>query len=1130
MIEEDSIIKGPQWQEPVEVKKAEDMGNYIRIVGAMIYSKTYVDELLPKSELTKIKIEEPFPDFSAPADEALLAIEAERYRLAPTYDPLLAVNISKIDPLPFQIEAVYERILKLPRIRFLLADDPGAGKTIMAGLVYKELKIRGLVNRTLIVVPGHLVDQWVRELREKFQEHFTPIDREHFKTHYGINPWEKESRVITSMDFAKQDDILPSLENVRWDLVIVDEAHKMAAYRYGNKSKKTQRYRLGEVLSRKTTHMLFLTATPHKGDPENFRLLLDLLRPGFFTTQKFIQQFLRDEDNTIFIRRLKEDLRDPEGKPLFTKRYPKTIKFRLSDTEAELYNELSHYIVSQYNLALRRTKKERRNVAFALIILQRRMASSTYALLKSLERRRKRLEELLEKRELPSEREEAFVDIDELEDLEESGDLEKETKWETISLAENEEELKKEIEKLSDLIEKAKRIVEGESEIKLVELKRAIEEGFRKIREIGGNEKILIFTEFKDTLDYLVNKIKSWGYQVTFLHGGMSLEERIKAEEEFRHKAKIMVSTDAGSEGTNLQFCHLVINYDIPWNPTRLEQRMGRVHRYGQKKDVHIFNLVAGNTREGSVLSKMLDKLDEIRNTLGSDRVFDVIGDIFQNKNLYRLLQEAVISTRDMGAIVREIDVDENTIKRLRDTVLGESLATKQINYTRMREIIEKMRERGLNPSHVEEFFRRAFEKAGGRIKILGDGFISIGSIPQEIKRIASEEAFRDKHGPVKDKYPKITFYKDLALKDPEAELVTLGHPLFEATLEWVRRKFFLSMRKGAVFEDPSGRYCGIVWIFEGEVRDRRRGIVGRRLILIHDNGERLEEIEPAVLRNLIPSKYRELDGAIDIQASRERAVKMAITIIEKYVEEIRKERERQAEVEKRHLEDLISTLDGELAELYEKQLLGEKVDAEISNKEKVKRSYEENLRKLESEIALNTSLTISTPKLLGAIYVKPSQQASSEKDSNNALEETSTKLDQQTPENILDSWMSPDRDVERKGMEVAMEYERRQGREPKDVSREKNLGYDIESRGGDEIRYIEVKARAEKGPVILTYPEWLAAKRLRDKYWLYVVFNAASKPILRIINNPSEKLNVKRVTLFLVPLEELEKKGVEVS
>ncbi|RLF88830.1 helicase [Thermococci archaeon] len=1100
MIKEGVIIEGPFWPEPVEIKKVEEFGDRVHIIGATIYSNEHVDQLISKEDIGRLKTKEFVLDFSTPGSEAFLALEAERYKFASIFDPLLAMNTSKIDALPFQIEAVYGYILKLPRIRFLIADDPGAGKTIMAGLIIKELKLRGVANRILIVVPGHLKDQWRRELKEKFQEHFTVIDRGLLDAHYAENPWRRESQVITSMDFAKREEILPSLGSVEWDLVIVDEAHKMAAYKYGDKLSKTERYKLGEVLSKNTDHLLFLTATPHKGDPENFRLFLDLLFPGFFATNELINESLESKDNPLFIRRMIEDLKDFEGKPIFTRRFPKTIRFRLSEKEKRLYNELSRYVISQYNKALQSDK--RRNIAFALLILQRRMASSVYALLRSLERRKERFEDLLKEPE-PM-KEPAFIDIEEVDDYEEEKRWEQERKWETLSIAENREELEREINTLNRLIEMAEEILREEAEVKLQELKKAIEEGFKKIREMHGNEKILIFTESKDTMEYLVKKIKSWGYSVNFIYGGMKLEDRINAEKVFQHEKQIMVATEAAGEGINLQFCHLMINYDIPWNPNRLEQRMGRVHRYGQQKDVYVFNLVAEDTREGQVLAKLFDKLEEIRKALGSDKVFDVIGDTFYGKNLYQLILEAVANARSMEEIIKEIDikVDEEYIKKIKEA-LGESLATKHIDYTRIKEMAEKAKEYRLIPEYVEEFFKRAYQRLGGRFRVRKDGFISIESVPYEIRKIAEEVDFKNRYGSVLKSYPKATFDKDIAFKNPDAEFISFGHPLFEALLEWVKRSYFTKLQRGAVFKDPSRRYNGVLWFFEGEVKDGRGQVAGKRLIAIYDDEEDLNEVNPAILWDFIP---QDDNKPVKMDKTKERAQEYAISAVERYRQEIFKERKRQAEIKRKYgiksLEYLIGELDAELVELYERRAEGEKVDLVIRNKEERKRQYEEVLKTLEKEIEQEVSLTISMPKFVGAILVKPA---------------------------ISD--MISDEKIERIGMEIAMEYERSQGREPEDVSKE-NLGFDIRSKGKEETRYIEVKARADEGEVALTPNEWFKAKRFKEQYWLYIVANASTNPTLYIIKNPAENLKVQEkieVVRFLVPVEEWKGKGVKV-
>jgi SNF2 family DNA or RNA helicase len=1094
MFKEGMVIEGPFWPEPVEVKKVDEFGDRIHIIGATIYSNTHIDQLIPREELEKLKAKEFILDFSVPGSETFLSIEAERYRFASLFDPLLAMNTSKIDPLPFQIEAVYGYILKLPRIRFLIADDPGAGKTIMAGLIIKELKLRGIVNRILIVVPGHLKDQWRRELKEKFQEPFTVIDRGLLDAHYAENVWRRESQVITSMDFAKGAEILPALGSVDWDLVIVDEAHKMAAYRYGDKLSRTERYKLGEVMSKNSDHLLFLTATPHKGDPENFRLFLDLLVRGFFATQKLIDESLENKDNPLFIRRLKEDLKDFEGKPIFTNRYPETIKFRLSDKEQVLYNELSKYVISQYNVALQRDK--RRNVAFALLILQRRMASSTYALRRSLERRKERLEGLLKGEELVKEMPMAAIDLEEVEDYEEEKRWEQEKRWETLSIAENRAELEKEINTLKDLIEKARDILREECEVKLSELK--------KVMESLGNEKILIFTESRDTLEYLVKRIKSWGYSANFIHGGMRLEERVDAEKIFQHETQVMVATEAAGEGINLQFCHLMINYDIPWNPNRLEQRMGRVHRYGQQKDVYVFNLVADSTREGKVLAKLFDKLEEIRKAVGSDKVFDVIGDTFYGKNLYQLVLDAVANARSMDEIIKELDirVDEKYIKEIKEA-LGESLATRHIDYTRIKEMAEKAKEYRLIPEYVEEFFKRAFQKVDGKFRIRKDGFMVIDSIPYEIRKIAEEVDFKNRYGSILRQYPKATFDKEIAFKNPDAEFISFGHPLFEALLEWVKRNYFAKLQRGAVFKDPSGRYNGVLWFFEGEVKDGKGEVAGKRLMAIYDGGKELNEVNPAILWDFV---HLDNNESIRVDISREKAQEYAIGTVENYKQEIVEERKRQAEIKRKYgiksLEFLIGERDAELAELYERQAEGEKVELVIRNKEERKRQYEEALKTLQKEIEQEVSLAISMPKFLGAVLVKP---------------EISEKVCSKEMKEI--------------GREFVKRYEREHGREPTDVP--DGYGYDLISKGKEEVRYIEIKGFSKEGDADLTPNEWFKAKRFKEQYWLYVVANAATSPTLYIINNPADNLSVEEkieVVRFLVPVEEWKGKGVKTS
>ncbi|MBM4327354.1 MAG: DEAD/DEAH box helicase, partial [Deltaproteobacteria bacterium] len=796
------IIESPRWEEPVEVKLINYVGgDYVQLVGVTVRSRKHIDQLISKADLADATVRKIESHFTADPLHVFLALESKRYRYANLYDPLLAVNTSKVDPLPHQIEAVYGFALKLPRIRFLIADDPGAGKTIMAGLIIKELKLRHLVKRILIVVPGHLKDQWRRELKERFEEHFMVIDRGFLDVTYGENAWDRENQVITSIDFSKRDEILPSLSSTHFDLIIADEAHKMSAYRYGDKLDKTSRYRLGETLSRIGTHLLFLTATPHKGDPENFRLFLDLLEPGFFATAEMLQESISSRDNPLFIRRVKEDLKDFEGKPLFLPRHVRTLSFNLgtdSPAEKELYNQLSEYVNTQYNKALSKDKK--RNVAFALVILQRRFASSVYALLRSLERRKKRLIELLEGPKEGMGRNDKTFDFDTTEDLSEEDRWKEEELWETLSVAETREELQKEISILEDLEQKARKIIEQGEEIKLRELRSTLD---HLDKEFSG-KKILIFTESRDTLEYLAKRMVSWGYSVNTIHGGLRLEDRITEESRFRNETQVLIATEAAGEGINLQFCNLMINYDIPWNPNRLEQRMGRIHRYGQTQEVYVFNLVAEDTREGKVLTRLFAKIEEIKAALGSDKVFDVLSEVLYGKNLSQLLLDAAANARNLEDILKEIEihVDEEYIAKVKEN-LGDSLATHYIDYTRLKEMNARARESRLIPEYTEGFFRKVFQLVGGRVKDRKDSLLAIEGVPAEIRQLSYEDDFKRRYGVIQKSYPKATFDKEMAFKNPDAEFLCFGHPVFESSLCWVEKKLLTTVSQGATFRDP---------------------------------------------------------------------------------------------------------------------------------------------------------------------------------------------------------------------------------------------------------------------------------------------------------------------------------------
>jgi hypothetical protein len=784
----------------------------------------------------------------------------------------------------------------------------------------------------------------------------------------------------------------------------------------------------------------------------------------------------------------------------------------------DLYNALSKYVNEQYNKALTKEDK-RRNIAFALVILQRRLASSTYALLKSLERRKKRLDELLEgATQNVRNGNVAFNMNDDDEDEEEQIRWAQEEVWETLSVAENQDELRAEIETLKELLRKAKIILDSESEAKL----RHFRDSLTRLNQEYPGAKILIFTESRDTLTHLEKHIRDkWGYSVCTIHGGMRLEERINAERTFKNDAQVMIATEAAGEGINLQFCNLMINYDLPWNPNRLEQRMGRIHRYGQNREVFIFNLVAEDTREGRVLMALFHKISEIKDALGSDKAFDVLGDIVQGKGLAQLMVEAAAGARSMDEILKDIEikVDKEYIQRVRDN-LGESLATRYIDYTRIKEKADQAREYRLIPEYTEAFFKRAFEAIDGKwspknVREFPQGsFLSIDTIPFQLKQIAEEERFRRQHGSLQRRFPLATFDKEGAMRVSQAELISFGHPLFEALLIWVERNLADTLSQGGIFTDPDGRLDGTLLFYQGEILDGRGHVTGTRLFALFNdsNSGEISAVNPAILWDVKegntltshPASTGSGELAEQVEALKRKTFGVLLPELEKYKATLLTERERQAAIKEKYgvrsLEHLILKLDGDLIGLYSRRDMGENVERFIKPKEEQKASYEHALQELRTGLQQERSLSIGSPRFIGMARIVPE----------------------------IDATMVSDADIEKIGMEMTMQHEREQGWTPEDVSKE-NLGFDVRSTSPDGYkRYIEVKARAEIGAVALTLNEWFKAKRFGDEYYLYAVLNASKTPVLYKVQNPAALLKPEEQVevRYMVSASEIQSKG----
>src|SRR2546430_4757257 len=630
----------------------------------------------------------PSIDFTADPDVVRAVVEGERLTYGHLFNPAFATEISLIEPLPHQRNAVNDHMVHQRRLRFLLSDDAGAEKTIMTGLYIREMLTRRLISRVLIVPPAGLVGNWEHEMHSLFNLPFTIVAGSDARSG---NPFtgSQSDLLIVSVDTLRGDSMFSRLQEaevIPYDLVIFDEAHKLDADREADlRVRKPDRYRLAEALagipnedprwelSWSCHHLLLLTATPHMGKDFPYYCLWRLLEPDALATIDAFNAYPLDARCRHFLRRTKEELVYFDGKPIYPPRYSDTLSYDLNTGdvgEQSLYDETTSYIQTYYNRA---EVLNRSAARLAMSVFQRRLASSTYALLRSFERRQQKLAQLVEAMRsgkldaaklIESQRyrdkqgdifEEKTADEEEAEDEREENEVAEEQALEGVvptTLA----ELENELAQVTWLCELARKVYEAGSESK-----------FEKLREVlldpdYKQEKMIIFTEHRDTLDSLVQRLDGLGFtgQIAQIHGGMNYQEREVQVTHFRKPveqggAKFLVATDAAGEGINLQVCWLMVNYDIPWNPARLEQRMGRIHRFGQKHPyVHIMNMVAGKTREGRVMKTLLEKLEKIRKELGSDKVFDVIGRLFEGISLRDFMEQAI--TGDADALQRRIE------------------------------------------------------------------------------------------------------------------------------------------------------------------------------------------------------------------------------------------------------------------------------------------------------------------------------------------------------------------------------------------------------------------------------------------------------------------------------------------
>lgn len=1107
---------------------------------------TDVQQTFDASELTR---ETTFPlppivDFTADPEIVRVVVEGERLAYGHLVNPAFATEISLIDPLPHQRIAVYEHMLPQPRLRELLADDAGAGKTIMSGLYMREMLSRRLIRRVLIIPPAGLVGNWQRELRTLFGLSFGIAEGSDFRVGNPLTGSDS-NLLIVSVDTLAAPRAFSRLQESSvepYDLVIFDEAHKLSADREPDfRVRKTDRYRLAEALAGVPTdderwslswsahHLLLLTATPHMGKDYPYYAIWKLLEPQLLSTFDAFQSFPREARQKYFLRRTKEEMVRFDGSPIYPTRTSDTLSYELTQgetSEQRLYDETSIYIRTYYNRARILNRSAAR---LAMSVFQRRLASSTFALMRSFERRMDKLDNLIDAvrsgrsdleelaaaqatRRLCDPYEDRTADEETSADGREENETDEDKALGSV-IATTLAELINERAQVHELLSLAGKVYESGQESK-----------FEKLREVlrdpkFQDEKWIVFTEHRDTLHFLLGRLEGLGFtgQIAQIHGGMDFRERENQVAFFRKPvseggANYLIATDAAGEGINLQFCWLMVNYDIPWNPARLEQRMGRIHRYNQKHDpVVILNLVADKTREGRVLSTLLKKLEQIRKELRSDKVFDVVGRLFRGVSIKEYMEKIVLEPKaDVeGTIEGLLTKEQVQAIAERDRILFGEGGEVRKELARLRRGIDQEVYLRLMPGYV----RRFVEKASPRIGIGTDG-----SLDGFFAFKATSPGAIDPLLPVLELYTpfqrsRLTVYRP---QDPsEGIFLHPGEPVFDRFLDLLRNRLSATALTGAVFVDP---VCSAPYLFhllcvtvKRQADSSHRAFSGDEILEFRLVG--ISEDESGQIAQ-IPVEHLLLLRGGDRVPSNARQFAARAPESNKAVQSFALEKLALALAEEKRL-PLLQSLperedflrrgfdyqDGELAAaraaITDKARRGDpraRVELERIKEQqrKLAERRDDALRRLRREPEL---IVPGDVLFLAHALVIPSDDIEDRK--------------------------RRDEEIEAIAVKYVVAYEEAENATVRDVSTPKasrnaglmdHPGFDLLSlRPADEERAIEVKGRAGIGDVELTENEWAKACNLRDRYWLYVVFDCATPlPRLFRVQDPFSSLLVK--------------------
>ncbi len=1115
-----SLVSGILANEPITIVSTRWFGSSGMEVFYKTNQGTTGSQLLYREDEPSLSVlKESLPwSFDIDGKRLRLVSEAYRIHLAHLFDPYLAVHTSAIEPLPHQISAVYQEMLPRLPLRYILADDPGAGKTIMTGLLLKELIIRGDLKRCMIVTPGNLAEQWQDELYQKFHLRFEILTNDRLESAITGNVFTEMNYCIARLDkLSRNTELQEKLKVSDWDLIVCDEAHKMSATFWSGEVKYTKRYQLGRLLSGITRHFLLLTATPHNGKEEDFQLFMSLVDSDRFEGAcRTSNQSIDVSD--VMRRMVKEDLLKFDGTPLFPERIAYTVNYDLSPAEAQLYAAVTRYVEDEFNRADRLTGGRKSTVGFALTILQRRLASSPEAIYQSLRRRRERLEARLTEEKQGKRAAEMEWQFDIPEDLDDVDDLP------SVELEQTEEEV-------ADQASAATTIAELEAEIRILrrlesmantvrasgtdkkwdELSSILQDDKLMFSEDGQREKLIIFTEHRDTLSYLTNKIRTLfgrNEAVVTIHGGMLRDDRRKVEELFKQdkEVRILVATDAAGEGINLQRAHLMINYDLPWNPNRLEQRFGRIHRIGQTEVCYLWNLVSKETREGAVFQRLLEKLEEERSAL-SGKVFDILGKItFDNKPLRELLIEAIRYGNSPETRARLNQVVDNSLNRdaLRALLEERALTEDTMDIHKVmaiREDMERMETHKLQPHFIEAFFLEAFHSLGGIIRKREKGRFEITTVPFKIRNRDTIIGFGE---PVLQRYERVCFdkqYCNIQGLTPATQLCP-GHPLLEATLGLIREQNADVLKRGALFIDESdpSENARLLFYIENAIQDGHVLPNGARRI-VNKTLQFVELTESDTACNAGYAPYLDYRPASETEAEavrkylhgqawlshgvEDRALHYAIEqIVPKHYQEVKAHKQQMADKIAKAVKDRLTCeiqyWDLRASDLREKEAAG-KPNAKLNSDNAQRRADElqARMKKRLTELDLEKRVSPCPPVVVGGALIIPQ----------GLLNHLIGNL------NTGDLFGVNHSAIEKAAMEAVMQREIELGYQPQDVSA-RNVGYDIESTipferrgGGPCLRFVEVKGR-QKGSttVTVTKNEILTALNKPEEFILALV------------------------------------------